>query len=47
MRAADILFARGKQLYDRIISQKGEFWVHNTSLNPLHFIATSGPSQDS
>ena len=33
-----ILLTRGNQLHDCIISQRGEVWDHNTSLNPLHFI---------
>ena len=33
-----ILLTWGNQLHDCIISQRGEVWVHNTSLNPPHFI---------
>lgn len=33
-----ILLTWGNQLHDCIISQRGEVWVHNTSLNPLHVI---------
>jgi hypothetical protein len=41
------LLTRGKHLHDCIISLKGKFWVHITSLTPPRFIVVSVPSQES
>jgi len=42
-----ILLTSGKHLHDRIISQRGEFWSHKTSLTLPLFIEVPVPSQES
>ena len=41
-----ILLTCGKHLHDHIISSKGKFWTHKTSLSPSLFIDVPVPSQE-
>jgi hypothetical protein len=41
-----VLLTRGQNLHDRIISIRGEAWVHNTSLTPQLCIEVRVPIQD-
>ena len=41
----DIILTCGK--YDRVMSPRGQVWVHKTSLTPPHFIELPVPSQES
>jgi len=40
-----ILFTHGRQLYDCIISQRGEVWTRDSSLTPPLLIKVPVPSQ--
>ena len=41
-----VLLTRGQNLHDRIISIRGEAWVHNSSLTPQLCIEVRVPIQD-
>jgi len=42
-----MLFTCGEHLHDHIISRRGVFWAHKTSVTPPLFIEVSVPSQES
>ena len=47
MQGFDILLTYQKHLHDRIISLRGEIWVHEISLTPPPFIEMPVPIKDS